>query len=174
MIWVFIGIGSALILAIAWFALTLVTTKLNATPALAVFDIEEATDYIADNLPDRVANHLSHDDVRLLLRWEVTYFRERGVASFGGVDHAAERAAKQGRSVIADEEDIVDELVARAREEGLDVDEIDVVCVTDLTSDYLVAIGAVGVPVDLDAIEAADATLGELDAGGADADPEIR
>ena len=70
MIWVFIGIGVALILAIAWFSITLVTTKLNATPALAVFDIEEATDYVADNLPDRVANHLSHDDVRVLLAVE--------------------------------------------------------------------------------------------------------
>ncbi|MEM7288293.1 MAG: hypothetical protein AAF480_18240 [Actinomycetota bacterium] len=166
MIWVFIVIGAALILSIAWFAITLVTTRLNATPTLAVFDIEEATNYIADNLPRRVQNHLSHDDVRLLLRWELTYFRERGVASFGGVDHAAERAARQGRSVVADEDDIVDELVTRAREEGLDVDAVDVVCVTDLANDYLVAIGAVGIEVDLDAVAPLDVAdpAGELDA----------
>ena len=166
MIWVFILVGAALILFIAWFAITLVTTKLNSTPALAVFDIEEATNYIADNLPQRVQNHLSHDDVRLLLRWELTYFRERGVATFGGVDHAAERAAKQGESIVADEDDIVDELVARAHEEGLDVDAVDVVCVTDLTSDYLVAIGAVGIEVDMDAVAPLEATevAGELDA----------
>ena len=166
MIWVFILVGAALILFIAWFAMTLVTTKLNSTPALAVFDIEEATNYIADNLPQRVQNHLRHDDVRLLLRWELTYFRERGVATFGGVDHAAERAAKQGESIVADEDDIVDELVARAREEGLDVDAVDVVCVTDLTSDYLVAIGAVGIEVDMDAVAPLEATevAGELDA----------
>ena len=167
MIWVFIVVGAALILFIAWFAITLVTTRLNATPQLAVFDIEEATNYIADNLPQRVQNHLSHDDVRLLLRWEITYFRERGVASFGGVDHAAEQAARQGQSVVADEDDIVDELVTRARAEGLDVDAVDVVCVTDLTSDYLVAIGAVGMQVDLDAVAPLDASdiAGELDAG---------
>lgn len=166
MIWVFILVGAALILFIAWFAITLVTSKLNSTPALAVFDIEEATNYIAENLPQRVQNHLSHDDVRLLLRWEITYFRERGVATFGGVDHAAERAAKQGESVVADEDDIVDELVTRAREEGLDVDAVDVVCVTDLTSDYLVAIGAVGLEVDMEAVAPLEATdtAGELDA----------
>ena len=165
MIWVFIVVGAALIVFIAWFAITLVTTRLNATPTLAVFDIEEATTFIAENLPQRVQNHLSHDDVRLLLRWELTYFRERGVASFGGVDHAAERAAQQGRSVVADEDDIVDELVTRAREAGLDVDAVDVVCVTDLANDYLVAIGAVGIEVDLDAqtpLEGSDA-VGELD-----------
>ena len=105
--------------------------------------------------------------MRLLLRWELTYFRERGVASFGGVDHAAEQAARQGQSVVADEDDIVDELVTRARAEGLDVDAVDVVCVTDLTSDYLVAIGAVGMQVDLDAVAPLDASdiAGELDAG---------
>ena len=41
------------------------------------------------------------------------------------------------------------------------------VCVTDLTSDYLVAIGAVGMQVDLDAVAPLDASdiAGELDAG---------
>ena len=59
MIWVFIVVGAVLVLLIAWFAITLVTTRLNNTPTLAVFDIEEATNYIADNLPRRVQNHLS-------------------------------------------------------------------------------------------------------------------
>ena len=166
MIWVFVVIGAVLIVAIAWFAVNLVTARLNATPALAVFDIEEATTFIADNLPQRVQNHLSHDDVRLLLRWELTYFRERGVASFGGVDHAAVRAARHGEAVVADEDDIVDELLTRARDEGLDVDAVDIVCVTDLTSDYLVAIGAVGQTVDLEGVErlpVADDSFGELD-----------
>lgn len=161
MIWIFIVVGGLLILAVAWFAVTLVTTKLNATPSRAIFDIEEATDYIAENLPDRVAAHLSHDDVRVLLRWEVTYFRERGIASFGGVDHAAERAARRAQSVIADDEGIVDELLTRAVDEGLDCDAVDVVCVTDLTADYLVAIGAIAEPVDMAAIE--PGTLGELE-----------
>ena len=163
MIWVFVVIGVLLIVAIAWFAVTLVTSRLNATPAMAVFDIEEATDYVAENLPDRVAGRLSHDDVRLLLRWEVTYFRERGVASFGGVDHAAQGAARRGRSVVADEEAIVDELLSRAREEGLDIDAVDVVCVTDLTSDYLVAIGAVGKAVDMEALAPPPESAGELE-----------
>lgn len=139
----------AMVLLIAWFAVTLVTTKLNNTPSLAFFDIEEATDYVAENLPDRVTARISHDDVRLLMRWELTYFRERGIASFGLVDHSAERAARRKRIVVADEDAVVDELLKRADEWGLEVDAVDVVCVTDLTADYLVAIGAVGAPVDI-------------------------
>lgn len=148
MIWVFVVVAAGLVAAIAWFAVNLVTARLGATPAMAVFDIEEATAYIADHLPDRVAGRLSHDDVRLLLRWEITYLRERGVASFGGVDHAAENAMRENRVVIADEDAVVDELLERARDEGLDIDAVDIVCVTDLTNDYLVAIGAIGAPVD--------------------------
>lgn len=164
MIWIFVGVAAVLVLVVAWFAVGLVTAKLRATPAMAVFDIEEATDYIAEHLPDRVSGHLSHDDVRLLLRWELTYLRERGVASFGGVDHAAERAARENQVVVADEDAVVDELLERAAEEGLDVDAIDIVCVTDLTADYLVAIGAVGAQVDL-AGALGPGTRGELDPG---------
>ncbi|MFV2039572.1 MAG: hypothetical protein ACC660_04965 [Acidimicrobiales bacterium] len=151
MLWIFVAVAAVLVLVTAWFAVTLVTTKLNATPALAVFDIEEATTYIADNLPDKVAARISHDDVRLLLRWELTYFRERGVASFGGVDHAAELAARRNRVVVADEDAAVDELLERAIEDGLELDAVDIVCVTDLAADYLVSIGAVGDAVDMSA-----------------------
>ncbi len=162
MVWVFAAVGAVLVVLVAWFAVTLVTTRLNATPAMAVFDIEEATEYVAENLPDRVAARLSHDDVRLLLRWELTYWRERGVASYGGVDHAAEDAARRGRSVVADEDELVDELLARAREDGLDCDAVDIVCVTDLAADYLAAIGAIGGPVDLrGAIGPGDESPGE-------------
>jgi len=149
MIWLFVAVAAVLVVATAWFAVNLATARLSATPAMAVFDIEEATDYVAENLPDRVAGRLSHDDVRLLLRWELTYFRERGVATFGGVDHAAEGAARRNQVVVANEDAVLDELLSRAREDGLDIDEVDIVCVTDLTSDYLVAIGAVGGAVDI-------------------------
>ncbi len=136
-------------LGIAWFAVSMVTARLEATPSMAVFDIEEATARLADQLPDRVSSRLSHDDVRVLLRWQLTYFRERGVASYGGVDRAAERAARMNRAVVADEDDVVDELLRRCRAEGIDADEVDIVCVVDLTTDYLIDIGAVGAPVDI-------------------------
>ncbi|MFN3216432.1 MAG: hypothetical protein ACE367_08065 [Acidimicrobiales bacterium] len=174
MIWVFIAAGAVAVLAIAWFAVSMVTARLAATPSLAVFDIEEATTRLADQLPDRVAARLSHDDVRVLLRWQLTYFRERGVASYGGVDRAAERAARMNRAVVADEDDVVDELLRRCRHEGIDADEVDIVCVVDLTVDYLVDIGAVGSPVDVSGV------LGPATAGdgtpalgpGEEGDPE--
>lgn len=166
------AIGAVLVISTAWFAVTLVTTRLNNTPARAVFDIEEATDYISENLPTKVSNKLSHDDVRLLLRWQLTYFRERGVASFGGVDRAAERAARRNQAVVADEDALVDELLTRSAEVSLEVDAVDIVCVTDLTADYLVAIGAIGQQVDVSAALESP-RLDELREGADDRDEEI-
>ena len=152
--WLLVALAVALVLAIAWFSVAMVSAKLAATPALAVFDIEEATEYVADNLPDQVSAKLSYDDVRLLLRWEITYLRERGVASFGRVDEIAEFAALNPEPVVADEDELVDELLGRATDEGLDIDAVDVVCVSDLVADYMVAIGAIGPAVDTRELEA--------------------
>ena len=150
--WVSLAIAVVVVLVVAWFAVTLVTERLDATPSMAVFDIEEATTFIADRLPDRVAGRLSHDDVRVLLRWQLTYLRERGVASFGRVDEVAENAARSDAPMVADEDELVDELIGRARDEGLDADEIDIVCVSDLTVEYMRRIGAIGDTIDLDAL----------------------
>jgi hypothetical protein len=171
-IWVFIAAGAVAVLAIAWFAVSMVTARLAATPSVAVFDIEEATTRLADQLPDRVAARLSHDDVRVLLRWQLTYFRERGVASYGGVDRAAERAARMNRAVVADEDDVVDELLRRCRNEGIDADEVDIVCVVDLTVEYLVDIGAVGAPVDLSGALGSGTAVGGTPALGPGEDPD--
>lgn len=173
MIWLFIAVAAVAVLAIAWFAVSMVTARLRATPSMAVFDIEEATTRLADRLPDRVTARLGYDDLRVLLRWQLTYFRERGVASYGGVDRAAERAARMNRAVVADEEDVVDEMLRRCRDEGIDADEVDIVCVVDATVEYLVDIGAVGAPVDMSQAlggGAADGTpaLGVGDDGGPD------
>jgi cytochrome b len=161
--WVLLIVAALLVLVIAWFAVNLVTARLAATPSMAIFDIEEATRYVADNLPGQVAAKLSHDDVRLLLRWQLTYLRERGVATFGQVDEVAEWAALAAKPVVADEDELVDELLERARAERFDVEALDIVCVTDLTADYLVAIGAIGAVVDESALpELGGGTAGEL------------
>ena len=172
--WLSIAIAVVVVLAIAWFAVAMVTARLDATPHMAVFDIEDATTFIAERLPDRVKNKLSYDDVHLLLRWELTYLRERGVASFGGVDHVAEDAARVDRPMVADEDELVDELLARAGAEGLDADEIDIVCVADLTTEYLVQIGAIGLEIDTAGALPAPTYAGALESGVDDAadDPD--
>lgn len=171
--WLPITIAAVVVLAIAWFAVAMVTAKLDATPSRAVFDIEEATTFVSENLPDRVRNQLSYDDVRVLLRWQLTYLRERGVASFGGVDHVAEAAARVATPMVADEDELVDELLARADAEGLDADAVDVVCVADLTTQYLLKIGAIGVEIDTAGALPAPTTAEALGTGRQGIDSDI-
>tara|TARA_B100000953_G_C17996780_1_gene413831 strand:+ start:1040 stop:1396 length:357 start_codon:yes stop_codon:yes gene_type:complete len=109
-----------------------------------MLDIEKAIDFIAENLPEEVATRITHDDVRLLFRWEITYFRKRGIASYGGVDSEAEMAALGNEAVVAHEDDLVDELIKRSKEAQLGLKVIDIVCVTDLANQYMRAIGAIG------------------------------
>ncbi|MEC8974967.1 MAG: hypothetical protein VX725_04315 [Actinomycetota bacterium] len=142
--WVYISIAAITVLSLAWFTVVLVSARLRQTPTLTLFDIEKAVDFIAENLPEEVATRVTHDDVRLLLRWEITYFRKRGVASYGEVDSEAEMAALRNDAIVTHEDDLVDELIKRSQIERLGLNVIDIVCVTDLANQYLKGIGAIG------------------------------
>lgn len=166
-VFVLIGLAAVMVVAIAFVAVGQETVNLADSPRRAFFDIDEATNFVADRLPEPVAARLSYADVELLVRWHLTYFRERGIASFGGIDHAAQEAAQAGVVVVADEDEAVDELLARAQASIDDCTAEDVVCVTDLTNAYLVEIGAVGRPVEAEEVQAlaAGQALAALDAG---------
>jgi hypothetical protein len=162
-------VGALVVVAIAVAAVGVTSAKLSRTPRPAVFDIEEVVAEVAGSLPDAVAARLSYDDLRLLVRWYVTYLRQRGMATYGGVDHLAERTSQAGLAVVADDDEAVDELLARAAAaaagdeswtvlgwEGIDpgsYDAVDVVCVVELVNRYLFRIGAATEAVDLLALD---------------------
>ena len=142
--WVYLTIAMVTVVAFAWFAVVLVSARLRQTPELTFLDIEAATEFVAENLPEEITMRLSHDDVRLLIRWELTYLRKRGIASYGDVDSVAEAAARNTEAVIADEDELVDELVRRSAKNQMNLQVIDIVCVTDLVNEYMRGIGVIG------------------------------
>ena len=142
--WVYISIASVTVITLAWFFVVMVSARLRQTPAQTMLDIEEAVEFIADNLPNEISMRVTHDEVRLLLRWQITYFRKRGVASYGSIDAEAEAAALRNKTVIAHEDDLVDELIRRSKKSGLELDAVDIVCVVDLGIQFLRNIGAIG------------------------------
>ena len=64
--WVYLTIAMVTVVAFAWFAVVLVSARLRQTPELTFLDIEAATEFVAENLPEEITMRLSHDDVRLL------------------------------------------------------------------------------------------------------------
>ncbi len=143
-----IVLSTVVVVLIAWVALGRVSAELMGRPATSVYDLNEAVEYIADELPTEMQAKLSPDDVDQIIRWRLNYLREHGQATLGRVDEQAEFAArnlrKRGRDATEGEDDLVDWILAEAEYEELDVNALDVVVVLDLEANYLRAIGAVG------------------------------
>jgi len=146
--WIYISVASVVVITAAWFAIVSVSANLRHTPEKVIFDIDKATDFVADNLPEAITGKLSYQDVELLIKWELTYFRQRGIATYGSVDFLAEKASQSVETVFAHEDELVDQLYAQATENNLEIEAVDIVCVTELVNQYLVKVGAIGSAVD--------------------------
>ena len=131
-------------IALAWFSIVLVSARLRQTPTQTMLDLEKAVEYVAENLPEEITMRVTHDEVRLLLRWQITYFRKKGVASYGDIDIEAEMAALRNNVIVTHEDDLVDELIRRSEHSKLDIEVVDIVCITDLVNKYMKEIGAIG------------------------------
>jgi len=127
-----------------------VTTRLSATEAVAIYDIEEAADYAAGRLPSEVNLRLDREQLTYLLGLHLAFFRRAGMATYGGVDEIAMQAASTGETVVAHEDEAVDFVLARLDDVGDQTDPVDVVVVLELSNQYLDEIGAFGPSVALD------------------------
>ena len=111
--------------------------RLDAVPPRPTFDLDEAVEWVANNLPFDVSAVLSHDDVRQIIDWNLEYFRSKGVSGNGSTSRA------DGPVVVGGAE-TVDYVLARARSVGSDYTAAQVHAVLDAQMTYLEAIGAIG------------------------------
>jgi hypothetical protein len=135
------------------------TASLASQPKQALFDVDEAVDFVAEALPHEVSARISYDDVRALVRFHLAHLAASGAP--------AERwNAGHQRLVIVDDEEGAEVLMRRAIESGLDLGPDDVAAVLGAELAYFEAIGAVGpaVPEPLELL-AAEEAMGELGTG---------
>jgi hypothetical protein len=132
--------------AVSWWW---VTTRLSHVESTAVYDIEEAADFVAARLPTEVNDRLDRDVVTYLLGLHLAFLRRAGLATYGGVDEIAMEAAASGDTVVAHEDEAVDYVLRRLAESGDETQLVDVIVVMDLSNRYLAAIGALGPSVEL-------------------------
>ena len=118
--------------------------RLDAQPPSPTFDLDEAVVWVAQRLPEDVTAVLSYDEVRRILDWHLEDLRERGLSVNGKVPLTIV-------PVIVGERDSVRFVMARAAEEGVDVNAEHVLAVLEAQLGYLAAIGAVGPIASLDA-----------------------
>jgi hypothetical protein len=116
--------------------------RIAGRPPPALFDPDDAYDYVVEQLPDDVAATLTPDDVRRILDFEIEYFRNRGVAGNGSTDGPPGLVVFGGLETVA----YILERSAATGEAYLP-EQVHAVVATQLN--YLRSIGAVG-PANLD------------------------
>lgn len=142
----------AIVVVIALVVVGRETARLAAVARPAVFDVTEATDYIADRLSPGAQGRLSHDDVRWILLADVdalevaTSDPTEGRYPWSRPEVSPEDEADQ----TVDDDDAVARLLALADAADRDLEDADIAEVLDRRSDYLEAIGAIGSTVDDD------------------------
>lgn len=149
-----IALFAVVVLVVVVIALVLVgreTARLATAARPAVFDVTEATDFIADRLSPAAQARLSHEDVRWILLADVEAL-EAATADLAEKRYpwskppVDEEAAQVEETV--DEDAAVARVLARADETDRDVEDVDIAEVLELRSAYLEAIGAIGGEAD--------------------------
>lgn len=137
MIWVagllVVGIASA----IGYWFVAREAGRLAAEPPPPVFDLEEAFDWVVEQLPDVVAATLTPGDVRRILGFQLEFFQRTGVTGNGSTPHPP-------ADVVVAGAEIVEYVIARSRATGEEYLPEQVHAVIETQLAYMRAIGAVG------------------------------
>jgi hypothetical protein len=159
MVWVFVVVAVVAVVCIALVAVGRVTLTLAEQPRRSYYDIDEAVELVAEDLPEHVTAELSYDDVRTLLQWHLDYLETKGVAFGPGEepeDESAQARQPQPEGVdvepvdpergplVADDDEALAYLLGKVAESGLEIDDVAVVEVLAGERRYLEAIGAIG------------------------------
>ena len=143
---VFVVLTALVVAAIGLVIVGRVTAKLAQAPPPSLFVLEEAVNFIGDELPYEAAAQLSYDDVRALVTFHVDYLESRGVAADLG--EAIEATSPGSGPLVAEDDEGVAYVIGKAAEAGLDVTDVQVVQVLTAEMAYLDAIGALGTEVE--------------------------
>jgi hypothetical protein len=115
--------------------------RLAQRPPPALFDTEDAYEWVVEHLPDVVAATLTPADVRRILDFQIEFFERRGVSPNGGQGRPA------GEVVVGGPEQVAF-IVERAAATGEAYLPEQVQGVMDTQLEYLRWIGAVGPPAE--------------------------
>lgn len=143
---VFVIVTALVVAAIGLVIVGRVTASLAQAPPPSLFVLEEAVNFIGDELPYEAAAVLTYDDVRALVSFHVDYLESRGVAADLG--EAIEASGSGSGPLVAEDDEGVGYVIGKAAEAGLDVTDVQVVQVLTAEMAYLEAIGALGTEVE--------------------------
>ena len=147
MIWLFVVLAAVVVFAIAAGTVGREAHRLDAIAPRAVYQLDEAVDFVADRIPAASQARLTPAEVEALLVAHLRWLHEQGLQP----DRVVDVRQSIDENVIVSEDLLVAYLLAAAEEAGVDLlDDVDAVNVVDAHLRYFEAIGAVGPQAPLD------------------------
>ena len=136
-----IVIAAALVFAIAAAIIGREARRLDSVAPRAVYELEQATQFVADNLPSEAQARLTYAELRKLLVFHMRWLHDQGLQPSGVVDRRQDIVDE----VVIDEQTLTAYLLDAAEKNNIEIlDDVDAVHVVKAHLKYFDAIGAIG------------------------------
>ena len=136
-----IVIAAALVFAIAAAFIGREARRLDSVAPRAVYELEQATQFVADNLPSEAQARLTYAELRKLLVFHMRWLHDQGLQPSGVVDRRQDIVDE----VVIDEQTLTAYLLDAAEKNNIEIlDDVDAVHVVKAHLKYFDAIGAIG------------------------------
>ena len=121
--------------------------RLDAVAPRAVYQLDEAVDFVCDRLPADSQARLTPEEVEQLLVFHMRWLHEQGLQP----DRVVDLPQSIDEPVVLTKDALTAYLIGQAEENGVELlDDVDAVNVVEAHLQYFEAIGAVGPPAPLD------------------------
>ncbi|MEY3111491.1 MAG: hypothetical protein RIQ63_948 [Actinomycetota bacterium] len=115
--------------------------RLDSVAPRAVYDLDQAIEFVADRLPAETQARLTFDELRVLLKLHMRWIHDKGLQPADVID----RPQDITDVIVLGEETLTAYLLGKAEESRIEVlDDVDVVHVVRAHLAYFEMIGAVG------------------------------
>ena len=115
--------------------------RLDSVAPRAVYDLDQAIEFVADRLPAETQARLTFDELRVLLKLHMRWIHDKGLQRAEVID----RPQDITDVIVLGEETLTAYLLGKAEESRIEVlDDVDVVHVVRAHLAYFEMIGAVG------------------------------
>ena len=141
MIWLFIVIAAIGVFLIAALTIGREARRLDAMAPRAVYQLEQAADFVAMSLPETTQARLTMEELEKLLVLHMNWLHSKGLLPAKAVDQRQDISTP----IVVTEDSLIAYLLGESDKADIQImDDVDLVNVTEAHLAYFDAIGAVG------------------------------
>jgi hypothetical protein len=144
-IWLYIVAAAVSVFLIAALSIGREARRLDAMAPRAVYQLEQAADYVAMSLPEATQARLTMEELEKLLVLHMNWLHSKGLLPAKAVDQRQDISTP----IVVTEDSLIAYLLGESDKAGIQImDDVDLVNVTEAHLAYFEAIGAVGPVAD--------------------------